>query len=112
MKPSFLYCKSVPAEWVDYNGYMNDAEYSRAFSLATDAFIEHIVLDEAARTMKNQAGDLVATLEEMLMGIDQTEGRGASFPGPVADTIHEIYQAQDNGEYIKQAGRTIGIGRK
>ncbi|MGP4070004.1 thioesterase family protein [Halobacillus sp. B29] len=156
MKPSFLYSNSVPAEWVDYNGHMNDAEYSRAFSLATDAFIEHIGLDEAARdqwnytiftlethtcylqevkekatfnitakvldydskrmhmffTMKNEADELVATFEEMLMGIDQTKGRGSPFPEPVAETIREIYQGQDNEEYIKQAGRTIGIRRK
>ncbi|MCA1010560.1 thioesterase family protein [Halobacillus halophilus] len=156
MKPSFRYTKSVPADWVDYNGHMNDAEYSRAFSLATDAFIKHIGLDPAARkqwnytiftlethtcylqevkekaafeitakildydskrmhmffTMKNESGELVATFEEMLMGINQTEGRGAPFPESVAAAIRGIYQAQDNEEYIKQAGRTIGIRKK
>ncbi|ARI78003.1 thioesterase family protein [Halobacillus mangrovi] len=156
MKSSFRFTKSVPSEWVDYNGHMNDAEYSRAFSLATDAFIEHIGLNEDARnhwmytiftlethtcylkemkegqaleisahvldydtkrihlffSMKNETGDLVATLEEMLMGIDQNEGRGAPFPPPVAKTITKVYQEQAGQEQPKQAGRTIGIRKK
>ena len=28
---------TVPHEWVDYNGHMNDAEYARAFSMAATA---------------------------------------------------------------------------
>jgi acyl-CoA thioester hydrolase len=156
MKPSFRFTKIVPSEWVDYNGHMNDAEYNRAFSLATDAFIEHIGLDEKGRnywnytiftlethtcylqemkentgfeitaqvldydakrihlflSMKNEEGKLVATLEEMLMGIDQAEGKAAPLPTPVAETIAESYQTQAGQEQPKQVGRTIGIRRK
>ncbi|WP_173918620.1 thioesterase family protein [Halobacillus sp. Marseille-Q1614] len=156
MNAPFPFIKSVPSEWVDYNGHMNDAEYNRAFSQATDAFIDYIGLHEEARTawkytvftlethtcylqemkegaqfeivpqildydakrmhlflsMKNQAGEVVATLEEMLMGIDQNEGRGAPFPELVAAAIAEIYQNDSAYEAPDQAGRTIGIRRK
>lgn len=40
---------AVAPEWVDYNGHMNDAEYARVFSLAVDALVDAIGLDEAAR---------------------------------------------------------------
>jgi acyl-CoA thioester hydrolase len=39
----------VAPKWVDYNGHMNDAEYARAFSLALEALMDHIGLDEAGR---------------------------------------------------------------
>ncbi|QEA38171.1 hypothetical protein FGL86_03180 [Pistricoccus aurantiacus] len=39
----------VAPEWVDYNGHMNDAEYARVFSLALEALMDHIGLDEAGR---------------------------------------------------------------
>nr|WP_298379657.1 thioesterase family protein [uncultured Halomonas sp.] len=39
----------VAHEWVDYNGHMNDAEYARVFSLALEALMDHIGLDEAGR---------------------------------------------------------------
>lgn len=43
---SFNYEDHVRSEWVDYNGHMNDAAYARVFSLAVDAFMAHIGLDE------------------------------------------------------------------
>lgn len=39
----------VAPEWVDYNGHMNDAEYARVFSLALEALMDDIGLDEAGR---------------------------------------------------------------
>ncbi|WP_163538553.1 thioesterase family protein [Gracilibacillus sp. YIM 98692] len=156
MNQAFQFSKLVPFEWVDYNGHMNDAEYNRAFSEATDAFIDHIGLYEKARidwsytvytlethtcylqemkegegfeitaqildydakrihlflSMKNKEGNLVATLEEMLMGIDQTEVRGAPFPDPVSGNVAKIYKEQADQDQPKQAGRKIGIRRK
>lgn len=156
MELSFSYKDTVPSEWVDYNGHMNDAEYNRAFSFATDAFIDHIGLDEKARsehqytiftlethtcylqemhegasfeitarvldydakrihlflTMQNADSDVVATLEEMLMGIDQEDGRPAPFPETVGKKVAAVYQENVDQEQPKQAGRTIGIRRK
>ena len=40
---------TVPHEWVDYNGHMNDAEYARAFSMAVEALMEHVGLDAEGR---------------------------------------------------------------
>ncbi|MFG6150389.1 thioesterase family protein [Halobacillus sp. B23F22_1] len=152
----FQFKQTVPSDWVDYNGHMNDAEYNTAFSQATDAFIEDIGLTEEARarfqytiftlethtcylqemkegevftiraqvldydakrihlflSMHNDDGELTATLEEMLMGIDQSEGRGAPFPELVEKNIYEIHQNQADQNPPKQAGRTIGIRRK
>ncbi|MFG6115780.1 thioesterase family protein [Halobacillus sp. MO56] len=152
----FRFQQTVPAAWVDYNGHMNDAEYNRAFSQATDAFIDHIGLDEAARSeynytiftlethicylqemkegqafeitsqvldydqkrihlflsMYNADGDLVATLEEMLMGIDVNEGRGAPFPEQIEEKIAGMFKEQKGLEKPKQAGRVIGIRKK
>lgn len=45
-----LLSDTVPSAWIDYNGHMNDAEYSRAFSLGVDAFMEAIGLTEATRS--------------------------------------------------------------
>ncbi|WP_345240947.1 thioesterase family protein [Pontibacillus salipaludis] len=156
MEQSFSYQGTVLHEWVDYNGHMNDAEYNKAFSQATDAFIDHIGLDERTRevydytvytlethicymqemhegdpftikgqildvdakrihlflTMFNEQGETVATLEEMLMGIDRKEGRGAAFPGEVADKLAVMLETDEQLERPKQAGRTIGIRRK
>ncbi|MDB6179282.1 carnitine 3-dehydrogenase [Paracoccus sp. Z330] len=39
--------RQVPTSWTDYNGHMNDAEYLRAASDATDRFIEMIGADAA-----------------------------------------------------------------
>lgn len=156
MEQSFSYQGTVLHEWVDYNGHMNDAEYNKAFSQATDAFIDHIGLDERTRevydytiytlethicylqemhegsafkvkgqifdvdakrihlflTMENEQGEAVATLEEMLMGIDRKEGRGAAFPNEVADKLTEMAERDAQIDRPKQAGRTVGIRRK
>ncbi|MCA0971467.1 thioesterase family protein [Halobacillus litoralis] len=150
---SFSYEEIVPKEWVDYNGHMNDAEYNRAFSLATDAFIDYIGLDEKARdhyqytiftlethtcylkemheggfftiqarvlkydakrvhlflTMLNEKDELVSTQEEMLMGIDQKEGRPAPFPKAVEEKLEEIFEQTKDQEQPKQVGRQIGF---
>ncbi|OHV09738.1 thioesterase family protein [Kushneria phosphatilytica] len=53
----------VLPEWVDYNGHMNDAEYARVFSLAVEALLDHIGLDDAGR---RASGMTVYTLETHL----------------------------------------------
>lgn len=149
------YQVSVEADWVDYNGHMNDAAYAKVFSLATDRFIEVIGLDAAARKeynytfftlethlcylkeahkgetltilpqlldsdakrlhvffeMKNAAGELVATSEQMLMGMNAELGRPGPFPQPVAEAVEKIQDEHKKLSLPKQAGRTIGIRR-
>ena len=40
---------AIAAEWIDYNQHLRDAYYSLIFSLATDALMDRIGLDEAYR---------------------------------------------------------------
>ena len=44
--------RTVPQEWIDYNGHMMDAYYLLAFTEATEAFLDHVGLGAAyqART--------------------------------------------------------------
>lgn len=41
-KPKMILQDTVPEEWIDYNGHMNDADYVRAFSTGVDTFMESI----------------------------------------------------------------------
>ncbi|WP_323120098.1 thioesterase family protein [Burkholderia alba] len=51
---------TVRAEWVDYNGHLRDAFYLLIFSFATDALLDRIGLDDAARKARGRS---VYTLE-------------------------------------------------
>ena len=44
-----VYRTTVAPEWIDYNGHLRDAYYSLIVSLATDALMDRIGLDEAYR---------------------------------------------------------------
>jgi len=46
---------TVRPEWVDYNGHLRDAFYMLIFSLSTDAFMDRIGLDDAARTSRGRS---------------------------------------------------------
>ncbi|MCO6055276.1 thioesterase family protein [Pseudomonas sp. MOB-449] len=48
-KPT-VYEGSVLAQWIDYNGHMNDACYVSVFSKAIDSFMDYISLDERFRS--------------------------------------------------------------
>lgn len=144
----------VRPEWVDYNGHMNDAEYARVFSLAVEALMDRIGLDEAGRArhgytlytlethlcyrreahegqplsvevtvlardakrlhvffeLLDVEGNLLATSEQMLMGIDSKAGRPAPFPAPVEAAIGTLPHAARDA-WPALAGRTIGIRR-
>ena len=41
--------RSVPPDWIDYNGHMMDAYYFLAFTEATEAFLNHVGLGGAYR---------------------------------------------------------------
>ncbi|MCA0988624.1 thioesterase family protein [Guptibacillus algicola] len=62
--------------------------------------------------MSNEQGDLVATSEQMLMGMDTTEGRPGAFPEAVGVELERLYLMDKENEKPKHAGRTIGIKRK
>lgn len=41
--------RTVPPEWIDYNGHMMDAYYFLAFTEATEALLDHVGLGAAYR---------------------------------------------------------------
>ncbi len=55
-----LHRDRVLAEWIDYNGHLNEAYYLLIFSRATDAFMDHIGMDAAMREKTNTS---IYTLE-------------------------------------------------
>jgi acyl-CoA thioester hydrolase len=49
-----IYRDTVKPEWVDYNGHLRDAFYMLIYSLATDAFMDRIGLDDAGRRARQR----------------------------------------------------------
>ena len=52
--------RTVPADWIDYNGHMMDAYYSMAFTEATEALLDQVGLGAAYRA---QNGSGMYTVE-------------------------------------------------
>ncbi|MEX3964761.1 thioesterase family protein [Paraburkholderia sp. EG286B] len=50
-----VYRDTVRAEWVDYNGHLRDAFYMLIYSYATDALLDAIGLDAAAREARGRS---------------------------------------------------------
>ena len=65
-------------------------------------------------TLYDQAEDICATYEVMLMGIDTNSGRPAPFPEDIAQNIEKEAELVDKEglEQPKELGRQIGIRRK
>lgn len=63
-------------------------------------------------TMKNEAGQRIATSEQMLIGIDETTGRSAPFPNSIVRAIEPFHTYSRNLEKPPEVGRVIGIRRK
>jgi len=62
-EPLPLYETEVAADWVDYNGHMNDAAYALVFSRSLDALMDRIGLDAASRKAHRRT---LYTLQVML----------------------------------------------
>ncbi len=45
----WLHQATIRPEWLDYNGHMNEAYYVLVFGDATDAFYDHVGLDDGFR---------------------------------------------------------------
>jgi acyl-CoA thioesterase FadM len=66
--------RTVPAEWIDYNGHMMDAYYFVAFTEATEAFLDHVGLGAAYRA---RAGSGMYTAEGHLCFLSGVAGGAA-----------------------------------
>ncbi len=65
---SLIYEDRVKKEWIDYNGHMSEAFYVLVFGYATDAFLDHIGLDETSR---QRHGISAYTVEAHIRYLDQ-----------------------------------------
>ncbi len=50
MSGVLVYSTAVAPEWIDYNGHLRDAYYGLIVSLAIDALMDRVGLDDAYRT--------------------------------------------------------------
>ncbi|AMD00813.1 MULTISPECIES: thioesterase family protein [Halomonas] len=79
--------------------------------------VEALRLDHDAKrlhaffSMRDDQGELLATSEQMLMGIDTRSRRPAPFPPEVAEAIAALPQAEADA-WPSAAGRRIGIPQK
>lgn len=62
--------------------------------------------------LRNAEEEIVATSEQMLMGMNTEANRPAAFPTPVQAQIDAIWAEDQTKERPKQVGKTIGIRRK
>lgn len=65
----------VRAEWIDYNGHMNDACYVRVFSESIDRWLDRIGMDDAFRSRERVSVYTLQTVVHYLKEI----GLGAPF---------------------------------
>ncbi|MDV2581826.1 thioesterase family protein [Alkalibacillus haloalkaliphilus] len=63
-------------------------------------------------SMFNEQQELIATSEQMLMGMDTNQGKPAPFIPNVQAKINTIWSKHEHLEQPKQVGRTIGIRKK
>ncbi|WP_027962639.1 thioesterase family protein [Halomonas halodenitrificans] len=91
--------------------YRREAHEGQPLSVAVtlldrDAKRLHIFLE-----LSDEQGNLLATSEQMLMGIDSQAGRPASFPAPVEEAIGRLPSAAHDA-WPPLAGRRIGIPKQ
>jgi acyl-CoA thioester hydrolase len=71
-----VYETEVAADWVDYNGHMNDAAYALVFSRSVDALMDRVGLDAASRKASRRT---LFTLQMMLHYFQEaSEGQALS----------------------------------
>ncbi|WP_226037384.1 thioesterase family protein [Aquibacillus saliphilus] len=61
--------------------------------------------------MKNDSKDMIATSEQMLMGIDTDKERPSPFPSAIRANVEELQNKHQQLGIPKQVGRRIGISR-
>ena len=88
--------------------------YRREAHQGQELAVEALLLDRDAKrlhlffTMHDDDGELLATSEQMLMGIDKDSHRPGPFPPAVLQAIEALPHAT-TGNWPQAAGRRIGI---
>ncbi|MHD0396944.1 thioesterase family protein [Staphylococcus simulans] len=62
--------------------------------------------------MRNDQGNIVATNEQMMMGIDRESEKSAAFPEPFKRHIETYFNTQPKIDWPKQLGHRIEIPQK
>jgi acyl-CoA thioester hydrolase len=86
--------RTVPQEWIDYNGHMMDAYYFLAFTEATEAFLDQVGLGAAYRA---RTGSGIYTAEGHLCFLSGVTGGAAlsyrtQLLGHDAKRLHVFHQ--------------------
>ena len=68
-KPFVSVTRSIPIDWIDYNGHMNESRYGQIFSDAADAIMAHIGADQAYI----DSGLSYFTVETRIRYLDETK---------------------------------------
>jgi acyl-CoA thioester hydrolase len=92
--------------------YLNEALGNEAFSVRMQLLDHSDKLIHLFFTMENEEGERLATSEQMLLGVDMTEGRGKPFPKEIHQRIEKQAEVDFKKEKPKEAGRFIGIKKK
>ena len=118
MNYPFIIHKSVVSSQVDFNQHMHDAEYNSVFSEVISEFNHYNGLSLKERRVhfflelfKNDE-TLAATSEIMMMGINRSTRRPASFPAHYKSNIQIYYDSQYDKRWPKSLGHQIGIPKK
>ncbi|GGJ97440.1 thioesterase [Lentibacillus kapialis] len=67
-EPKVIIQHTVPDEWIDYNGHMNDAEYVRAFSWGVDRLMKLIGITDEFR---EESQYTIYTMETHICYLDE-----------------------------------------
>jgi acyl-CoA thioester hydrolase len=91
--------RTVPENWIDYNGHMMDGYYAIAFTEATDAFLDHLSLGAAYR---EQAGATIYTVESHLCYFSSVRAGtrlrySSQLLGTDAKRMHVLHRMTDAG---------------
>jgi acyl-CoA thioester hydrolase len=91
--------RTVPEDWIDYNGHMMDGYYAIAFTEATDAFLDHLGLGAAYR---EQVGASIYTVESHLCYFSSVRAGtrlqySSQLLGTDAKRMHVLHRMTDAG---------------
>jgi acyl-CoA thioesterase FadM len=101
----WLHQAEVRPEWVDYNGHMSEAYYVLIFGEATDAFYDHVGLNDAFRRQEHIS---VYTLEAHIRYLVEAHA-GQHLRIATHVVWHDAKRLRLHHSMVDQAGRTLAV---
>ncbi len=101
--------RTVPADWIDYNGHMMDGYYALAFTEATDAFLDWLGLGAAYR---EQTGCSIYTVESHVCFFRSVRAGArlrysTQLLGADAKRLHAFHRMTDAGSGDEMAANEV-----